>query len=140
MHVPLIVSAPGMSKRGEQDILVSLTDMLPTFADIMGVELPSDYELDGKSLWPFLTTDEERHHDWIYSFRSAKQMIRGTHVMLDGDGKWWDVKELPDDHTSFAEITNWNQVSEVHRSERERLEAILPKLDLYETEYDAPAK
>ncbi|MBX2823452.1 MAG: sulfatase-like hydrolase/transferase [Gammaproteobacteria bacterium] len=138
IHVPLIIYAPGMQKQGEQDILVSLTDILPTLADIMGVKLPADYEIDGRSLWPFLMTQQSKHHDWIYSFRSDKQMIRGTHVLLDGNGKWWDVKELPEDHTSFPEITDWNQVSEVHRQQRVELEALLPQFDLYATEYDAP--
>ncbi|MEO0796121.1 MAG: sulfatase-like hydrolase/transferase [Verrucomicrobiota bacterium] len=137
-HVPLIIYAPGMTKQGEQDILVSLTDFLPTLADIMGVQIPDDYVIDGKSLWPFLMTDSHRHHDWIYSFRNDKQMIRGTHVMLDGYGQWWDVKTLPEDHTSFPEIMNWNLVSEVHRQERDRLEERLPAFDLYHTEHNAP--
>ncbi|MEM1083099.1 MAG: sulfatase-like hydrolase/transferase [Verrucomicrobiota bacterium] len=137
-HVPLVIYAPGMTKRGEQDILVSLTDILPTLADIMGVEVPSDYELDGRSLWPFLTTDETKHHEWIYSFRHDKQMIRGMHVLRDGDGKWWDVEELPADHTSFPLIKDWTKVSEVHRQERDRLKKILPRFDLYDSEHDAP--
>lgn len=140
LHVPFIVYAPGMTKQGEQDILVSLTDILPTLADIMGVDLPADYEIDGRSLWPFLMTDEMNHHEWIYSFRKGIQMIRGSHVMLDGYGKWWDVKDLPEDHTSFPEIKNWNLISEVHREERDALEKILPGLDLYESEYDAPIR
>ncbi len=139
-HVPFVVYAPGMTRTGEQDILVSLADILPTLADIMGVEIPADYEIDGRSLWPFLTADRAEHHDWIYSYRHDKQMIRGHRVLLDGHGKWWDVKDLPADHTSFPQIRDWGAVSEQHRAEREKLLRILPRMDLYETEYDAPSE
>ena len=138
VHVPLIIYAPGMTKQGEQDILVSLTDLLPTFAEIMGYQFPADYELDGRSLWRFLTTDDTKHHDWIYSFRSEKQMIRGKYLIRDGYGNWWDAKELPDDHMSYKQVKDWNQVPEVYRHEREVLENLLPQFDLYETEYDPP--
>lgn len=137
-HVPLIIYAPGMTKQGEQGILVSLTDFLPTFADIMGYEFPADYELDGKSLWSFLTTNEPKHHDWIYSYKSKYQMVRGKYLIRDGFGKWWDAKELPEDHRSYQQISDWNQVPETYRDEREQLEKVLTKFDLYETEYDAP--
>ncbi|MGC6505417.1 MAG: sulfatase-like hydrolase/transferase [Coraliomargaritaceae bacterium] len=139
VHVPFIVYAPRMEKNGEQNILVSLTDILPTLAEIMGVQLPTDYAIDGESLWPFLMTEKPNHRDWIYSFRSEKQMIRGKRVLRDGNGNWWDVQQLPEDHTSFPQIVDWEMVSKEHRSEYKRLTGLLPKFDLYKSEYDAPA-
>ncbi|MFC7337301.1 sulfatase-like hydrolase/transferase [Haloferula chungangensis] len=137
-HVPLIIHAPGMTKHGEQDILVNFSDILPTLADITGYSLPADYEINGESLYPFLFTEKSTHRDWIYAYRGKDQLIRGSKVMRDGFGKWWDVSSEPDDLISFAQITDWNAVGEQHRHERSKLEAILPRFDLWESEHDAP--
>jgi arylsulfatase A-like enzyme len=128
-HVPFMVYAPGLgfTKRGEQDILLNLSDVLPTLADIMNVEVPVDYEIHGKSLWPYLTTGRREHREWIYAYKQEKQLIRSHRVMRDGYGKWWDVSARPDDLISFPPITDWERVSAAHREERNRLEAILPR-------------
>ena len=137
-HVPLIILAPGMTKQGRQDVLVNMADMLPTIADLTGAAVPSDYEVNGESLVPFLFTDKPKHRDWIYGYNGADQIIRGDLVMKDGKGKWWDVSAEPDDLISFPEIKDWNLVSDAHRNERDALLAVLPKFNLHETEHDAP--
>lgn len=137
-HVPFLVYAPGehFTKRGKQDILVSLADVLPTLADIMGVEIPADYEIHGESLWPYLTTDENKHRDWTYAYKSEMQLIRGFNVLRDGNGKWWDVAETPHDLISFPQIKDWDRVSRAARKERDLLESIMPRFDNYATEHD----
>lgn len=139
-RVPFYIYAPGMTKHGMQDILADVTDILPTIAEAAGVELPADYEMDGKSLLPYLTTDAKTHRDWIYSFLFEKQTIRGQKVLKDLNGDWWDVSKEPADLDSYKKITDWGAVSEAHREERERLLKILPRFDKHETEHDAPTK
>ena len=73
-HVPLIIYAPGMKKHGEQDVLVSLADILPTIADLVGFDMPADYEINGESLLPFLFTDKEKHRNWLYTYRGPEQL------------------------------------------------------------------
>lgn len=140
-HVPLIVSAPGMglTKRGRLDQVASMADLLPTLADLVGTEIPADYELDGRSLWPLLTTDTDAHRDWTYAYKSERQLIRGRHVMRDGNARWWDVSEEPDDLIDFHPIKDWRATSPAHRAERTRLESVLPGYDNYATEHDPPA-
>ena len=138
-RVPFYIVAPGMTKHGMQDILADVTDILPTIADAAGVELPADYEINGKSLLPYLTTKQQTHRDWIYSFLFEKQMIRGHKVLMDLNGDWWDVSNEPADLDSYPKITDWGSVSEAHREEREMLLNILPRFDKHETEHDAPA-
>ncbi|MEM1108935.1 MAG: sulfatase-like hydrolase/transferase [Planctomycetota bacterium] len=140
-HVPFIVYAPGMgfTKQGEQDILVSLADVLPTLADIMGVEPPAGYELHGQSFWPYLTTDQAEFRDYIYAYKKDMQLVRGDLVLKDGNDKWWDVSRSPDDLISYPQITDWSRVSPAHRAERDRLvNDVLPSYDNYATERDAP--
>lgn len=137
-HVPLIIVAPGMTKQGRQDVLVNMSDMMPTIAELTGAELNSDYQINGESLVPFLFTDKPTHRDWIYGYSGKDQIIRGDLVMKDGRGKWWDVATNPDDLISFNQITDWSVVSAEHRSERDRLNEVLPQFDLHATEHDAP--
>ncbi|VGO11910.1 Arylsulfatase [Pontiella desulfatans] len=137
-HVPMIIYAPGMKKQGGQDVLVSLADIMPTIADLVGFEIPADYEVNGKSLVPFLYTDGKEHRDWLYTQRGPEQLIRGTHVLKDGRDQWWNVADNPADLISFSEIREWGGVSEVHRAEREELLHILPDFDLYYEEFNAP--
>ena len=137
-HVPMIIYAPGMTKHGKQEIMVSLADVMPTVAELCGYKFPADYKLDGKSLVPYLFTDQVTHRDWIYSYRGPEQMIRGTYVMKDGHGKWYDVSRPVDNLDIFKEIKDWGSVLETHREEREKLLKILPRYDNYFTEHDEP--
>lgn len=137
-HVPMIIYAPGMTKHGEQDVLVNHADIMPTLADLVGFKIPDEYEVSGESLVPFLFTDKPEHRKWIYSYRGPEQLIRGKHVMKDGKGKWWDVDADPADLTSFKEITDWGSVLEVHRAEQKELLTVLPRFDRYFDEHEAP--
>jgi arylsulfatase A-like enzyme len=127
-----------MTKHGEQDVLVNMSDMLPTIAELAGARLPVDYEINGESLVPFLSTPKPAHRQWIYGYSGPEQIIRGTNVMRDGKGKWWDVQRYPEDLIGFPQITNWSKVSEAHRTERAKLEQIMPKFDLHAMQHDAP--
>ncbi|GAA4446678.1 sulfatase-like hydrolase/transferase [Novipirellula rosea] len=138
VHVPLIIYAPGMTKHGEQNVLVNMSDLLPTIAELAGVAIPGDYAHNGESLVPFLFTDRPKHRDWVYGYSRERQIIRGELVMKDGNDRWWDVSAEPADLISFPEITNWNEVSELHRAERDELLVVLPEFDLFDTEPDAP--
>jgi arylsulfatase A-like enzyme len=139
-HVPLIIYAPGlhMTKKGMQDVLVNMSDMLPTIADLGGVKIPDSYEINGVSLLPFLTTNQPKHREWIYGYHKDTQIIRGDLVLKDGNNIWWDVSKNPSDLISFPKITDWSTVSEAHRKERDELNNIIPNFDLHATQHDAP--
>lgn len=137
-HVPLMIYAPGMTKQGRQDVMVNLSDMLPMIADIAGFDIPQDYQIDGVSLWPFLTTAKETHRDWVYAYRGPMQLIRGRHVMKDGRDNWWDVSEEPADLISYSKITNWKSTLAAQNEEKTRLQEIMQPYDRYDVEHDAP--
>ncbi|MFR9650869.1 MAG: sulfatase-like hydrolase/transferase [Rikenellaceae bacterium] len=139
-HIPMIFYAPclKMTKQGEQDVLMNVADVLPTVAQIAGCKLQSDYKLDGESILPFLTTKKSSHRDWLYSYRSALQLIRGTKVLKDGYGIWYDVTSNPKDLISYRVIEDWSKEPAELRKEKEYLESILPQFDLYETQRNGP--
>ncbi len=130
IHVPFVVYAPGQPNfvRGAQNIISDLTDLLPTLAEIMGVPWPSsdDYELNGQSLWPYLTQQTDHHREWIYGYKGPKQMICGPNLLRDGDSDWWDVSQIPSDHDDFPRITDFSTLSPSQQKEKTLLEKILP--------------
>ncbi len=137
-HVPFYIYIPGMQKRGKQEILVDVTDVLPTIAEAAGVKIQDGYEINGKSLLPYFMGEAPKHRDWIYTFLFEKQLIRGHHVLRDGNGAWWDVAVDPADLDAYPRITDWSTVSDAHRSERDQLEAVMPRFDKHVSEHDAP--
>ena len=137
-HIPMIIYAPNMAKHGRQDILVNLADILPTLADIVGFKFPANYEVNGKSLWPYLTANKQTHRDWIYSYQGDKQLIRGHKVLRDGKGLWWNVEQKPENMDRYPQITDWSNVSEMHLMERSTLEKLLPRFDKHTEQHDAP--
>ncbi|ADE53486.1 sulfatase-like hydrolase/transferase [Coraliomargarita akajimensis] len=141
VHVPFIVYAPGVetAKQGRQDVLLNISDVLPTVAEIMGAAIPDEYEINGESFWTWLTTDQKQHRDWIYAYKGDMQLVRGQYVMKDGYGKWWDVSgDEPEDLISYQQITNWNQTLEIQREERKQLELAIKPYDMHAIEHDKP--
>ncbi|MDD7985455.1 sulfatase-like hydrolase/transferase [Lentisphaera marina] len=79
-HVIFTAKGPGIIQRGATDEIMDFSDILPTFVDWAGGEIP-EY-IDGKSLKPFLNGDSDSHRDWIYACTSTSQLIRTrTHLM-----------------------------------------------------------
>jgi len=141
-HVPFMIYAPylKMTKKGEQDILANLSDVLPTIADIARVKIPKNYEINGESLIPFLTTKKEKHRNWIYGYHKEAQIIRSKNVLIDGKGKTYDTATNPNDLISFSIIKDWSATTEEHVQENKMLEEVLPTYDLHATAHDAPLK
>lgn len=68
VHVPLLISWPGVIRRGERcRALVELVDLAPTLLDAAG--LPRQAGMQGRSLWAMLSghTGLDHHHEDIYS-------------------------------------------------------------------------
>jgi len=128
-HVPLIIYASGVKNlvKGERMAVTDLSDILPTLAEIMGTKLPSndEYPLSGKSLWPYLTGESKTHRDYVYSYKSEKQMIRGQYALCDGNGDWWDVSQTPKDLDSYPSVTDFGSMNPQWNNERMTLEKVL---------------
>jgi len=82
-RVPLIVFGGGVKKRGATRELADLTDVLPTMLELAHVKLPDGYEIDGKSLAPFLAGRTDTHREWIHSYIGTSQMLRDKRWLLE---------------------------------------------------------
>ena len=72
VNAPFIVNCPGTVPSGVvTNALVDFSDLLPTFTDLAGVKLPTNYDFDGKSFKNLITgksTNSKR--DWILTMGS----------------------------------------------------------------------
>ena len=82
-RVPFIVSGAGIKKRGATDEITDFSDVLATLVDFSEAGLPGGYEIDGKSLKPFLIGQTDRHRDWIYSIIGTTQLVRTKRYLLE---------------------------------------------------------
>lgn len=77
---PLIFAGPGIP-RGRSDALVYLYDLLPTFCDLAGIEIPPTVE--GKSILPIINGRKEKVRDWTFgAYMSCQRMIRDGRFKL----------------------------------------------------------
>jgi len=96
VNVPFIVRWPGHVDAGkvENQSLLSAVDLLPTFCDLAGKELPSEYKPDGESFVPiFNNTSFERTKPLFWEWRFPIENNSPNHaerwpVMAVRQGNW----------------------------------------------------
>lgn len=84
---PFIVNGPGLVPAGAvTDELTDFSDLLPTFCELAGAELPSGVELDGKSIaGVLLGTEETGPREWIAAMGFGPAVLdeHGVRGVLD---------------------------------------------------------
>lgn len=98
---PFIVNCPGLVPAGvETDALTDFTDLLPTFVDLGGGEVPDNLTVDGVSIAPLiLGKEKDTNREWIMALGHGRAIldengVRGTHdfatrVIRDKHFKVW---------------------------------------------------
>ena len=98
---PYIVNCPGLVPRGVvTEALTDFTDLLPTFAELGGAEVPPDLEIDGVSIAPLLLGEAaDSPREWIMALghgaaRLDEKGVRGqvdytARVIRDKRYKVW---------------------------------------------------
>ena len=89
VRVPFILRWPGKVKAGkESDAMMGLIDMLPTFCEIAGVEVPGDRVIDGVSVLPQFLGERKSQ-----PLRDV-QIVPGATIIHDG-WKYYSAKQTP---------------------------------------------
>ncbi len=101
---PLLIRWPGKLIEGKQIKEISAAiDLLPTLADLAGIEVASKKPLDGLSLKPLLVSDDE---PWaprmIFSHWRKWVSVRTQQYRLDREGKLYDMIADPGQYTDVS--------------------------------------
>ena len=82
IRVPLIARWPGRIPAGHVSHAPAIIlDLFPTVLKAAGVDLPKVDVIDGRDIWPLLTSDARSPHDAIYSLASKR-------ILTVREGKW----------------------------------------------------
>ncbi|MEM9158467.1 MAG: sulfatase-like hydrolase/transferase [Verrucomicrobiota bacterium] len=119
MRWPAKFNASSNLKRGTStDLIVDVTDLLPTFCELAGVEIPAG--IDGVSLAPTLTGEgEQRKRDFvIHEAGKFQSIISGKYKLIRSEGSL-ELYDLVADHGES------NDISAKHPKMVKELEAIM---------------
>jgi len=86
VRVPCIVKWPGVVPAGIVQKIPAMTiDILPTIADLLQVDLPSN-TIDGKSVLPIIRNEKKASnpHEAYYFYYNRNEL----HAVMSGDGRW----------------------------------------------------
>jgi arylsulfatase A-like enzyme len=99
VHVPFIVRAPFLIPQAGlySNDLVDFTDLYPTFVELARAKLPEGVTLDGKSLVPSLSGDEDpfKKRNWIYTQIGDFRMVRDWQYVLDNQQGFYKILADP---------------------------------------------
>ena len=80
MHVPLLITGPGIKAGSTYSGLVDMVDLFPTLFDIAKVDIPKAININGQSFFPVLTGKEMTKRPWVTGGINANFAVF--------DGKW----------------------------------------------------
>ncbi len=91
MHVPMIMSRPGVIPKGRVlKELGSHLDLLPTICHAAGRDLPADRTYDGFDALPLATSEAKSRHEAIFWSSGGQLAVRRGDWKLVKNGKTFD--------------------------------------------------
>lgn len=130
IHVPLLISGPGVGIASRQQGLCYLIDIFPTICDLVGLETPASVE--GQSLLPVIQGESAGRESLVFAMTQFQRAIRegdwklietaveNTRVtqLFDLAADPWEMKNLADDAEHAA------TVARLQRALREQWQAL----------------
>lgn len=96
LHVPFVVSGPGVQKNIVSKALVSLIDIMPTFLDYMNLKIPESVQ--GETLRPVLSGETEKvaGRDYVFGEHNSHGPARPEHYpsRMVFDGRYYYIYNL----------------------------------------------
>jgi arylsulfatase A-like enzyme len=95
VRLPLLMKWPGKIIKGRKiEQISAVIDLLPTLADLAGIDYRTNKPLDGVSLKPLLVEEYPQWNDrYIYSYWNHKISVRNQKYRLDNNGALFDIEQ-----------------------------------------------
>jgi arylsulfatase A-like enzyme len=132
IRVPFIVRWPGVVPEGKTDATSVMTavDLLPTFLEVAGVELPEGFKPDGQSvLSAFKAEDFERTKPIFWEWKGPKvQDFTWPHLGIR-DGRWKLITNAELQRTELYDLEgDWAEAKDVSAEHPDVVKALSAKL------------
>jgi len=104
VRVPMVIQWPGMIKAGKQiKQIAGAIDLLPTLADLAGIDYHTNKPLDGKSLKTLLLEEKIEWEDrLIFNYWNGRTSVRSQKYRLDENGKLFDMENDPGQYLDIS--------------------------------------
>lgn len=101
---PFVIQWPGkISARLQIRNIAGAIDLLPTLADLAGINYNVGKPLDGKSLKPLLLQSSPQWSDrMLFSHWNGQIAVRSKHYMLDHEGQLFDLDADPGQRSDIS--------------------------------------
>ena len=124
--VPMIANWPGRVPAGKVSAdLIDSTDLLPTFAELIGGKLPEKRILDGHSFARPLCGEPGPKRPWIYNQLASMWYVREAGWKLNEKGELFDMSGAP----FIEKRVEASADSTASKAARQRLAAALAQLN-----------
>lgn len=113
-RVPAIMKWPErIPANTTNDAMVTIMDLFPTIANLVGADMPDDRVIDGKDIWPLLTeqADESPHEVYFYYRLNQLQAVRLGEWKLHLEGMRRDYNNV---HYDYSDDFNFRQREELY--------------------------
>jgi uncharacterized sulfatase len=102
IHVPMIARWPGKIPSGRvSKEICGIIDVFPTVCSLAGAPLPADRVIDGKNIFPLMSSDTKSPHEAIYA-------MAGAQLKIIRSGKWKLHVRSPRPGTRYLEdVSDW---------------------------------
>lgn len=146
-HCPLIITWGDKIAPRIVDHLADLTDIFPTIADIAGVSVPEEWDLDGVSLYPEILGQEANAKDLVLvhfnplwpttpSAKASRYAMNDTYAYF-WDGRIYNYRTDP----AFTKPTMYDQASDELKAEVAGIKARVDEMkDFYPDKPGAPRR
>jgi arylsulfatase A-like enzyme len=130
LHVPLIMSGPGVPQGGKSDAFCYLLDIYPTLCDLVGVPIPATVE--GRSLVGAMQdAGEQVRETLLFAYTGVQRAVqdrqyklietvvegRRTTQLFDLQADPWEIRDLSSDPHHTERLRSMRQELRRWRSE-----------------------
>ena len=101
---PFVIQWPGKIPSGLQiNDIAGAIDLLPTLADLSGINCQTSKPIDGKSIKPLLLKSNEKWPDrMLFSHWNGRVAVRMKHYLLDDEKHLYDLKTDPEQRNNIS--------------------------------------